>query len=60
MVKGQTKSSGARKSDRLAIKDWPVTERPREKLLSAVLGSDQVNIPVFHFIHSKTIGFRLL
>ncbi len=24
------------------------------------LGSDQVNIPILHFIHSKTIGFRLL
>jgi DNA repair protein RadC len=34
MVKGQSKFSGARKSDRQAIRDWPVTERPREKLLN--------------------------
>ncbi|MFH0880608.1 MAG: DNA repair protein RadC [Lentisphaerota bacterium] len=33
MVKGQTKSSGAHKSERQAIRDWPVSERPREKLL---------------------------
>ena len=33
MVKGQAKSSGEHTSERKAIKDWPVTERPREKLL---------------------------
>lgn len=33
MVEGQTKSNGSHKSERQAIKDWPVTERPREKLL---------------------------
>ena len=33
MVKGQIKSNGAHKSERQAIRDWPVTERPREKLL---------------------------
>jgi len=33
MVKGQTTSNGAHKSERRAIKDWPVAERPREKLL---------------------------
>lgn len=38
MVKGQTKSSEAHKSARQAIRDWPVTERPREKLLH--LGSE--------------------
>ena len=34
MVKGQTKCSGAHKSERQAIRDWPVNERPREKLLN--------------------------
>ena len=33
MVKGQSKSKGAEKSERQAIRDWPVSERPREKLL---------------------------
>lgn len=33
MAKCQAKSSGTHKSERKAIKDWPVTERPREKLL---------------------------
>jgi hypothetical protein len=40
MVRGQTKSSGAHKSARQAIRDWPVTERPREKLLH--LGPDEI------------------
>jgi len=33
MVRGQTKSRGAHKSERQAIRDWPASERPREKLL---------------------------
>jgi len=33
MVKGQSKSRGAQKSERQAIKNWLVSERPREKLL---------------------------
>lgn len=33
MVKVRTSSNGGHKSERQAIKDWPVTERPREKLL---------------------------
>jgi hypothetical protein len=36
MVKGQIKANGTHKSERQAIKDWPVTERPREKLLQLV------------------------
>jgi DNA repair protein RadC len=33
MVKGPIKANGAHKSERQAIKDWPVTERSMEKLL---------------------------
>lgn len=33
MVKVQSKSKGAQKPERQAIRDWPVSERPREKLL---------------------------
>jgi len=38
MVKGKSKSKAIQKSGRQAIKDWPVSERPREKLLH--LGPD--------------------
>ena len=33
MAKGQTKSKDLRINERRAIKDWPESERPREKLL---------------------------
>ena len=33
MAKGQTKSKALRINKRRAIKDWPKSERPREKLL---------------------------
>lgn len=33
MVKDQANSNGSHKFERQAIKDWPVSERPREKLL---------------------------
>ena len=33
MVKDQSHSKGVQKSKRQAIRDWPVSERPREKLL---------------------------
>lgn len=33
MVKGQSKSKVLQNHERRAIKDWPVSERPREKLI---------------------------
>jgi DNA repair protein RadC len=33
MVKGETKSKAQRRNERQSIKDWPESERPREKLL---------------------------